>query len=177
MPSVIGRPTASEFAPYYGRYIGRIGEGTDPVQVLAAQLDTVPQTLAAVPADRERFRYAPDKWSITQVVGHLTDSERIFAYRLLWIARGDTTPLPGFEQTDFVARGGFDARALADVTSDWAAARRSTIALVRGLAPDVWERRGTASGHAVSARALLFIITGHVEHHLAVLREHYGVRG
>lgn len=143
--------------------------------MLAAQFDTVPAVLISVPKDQEGFRYAPEKWSIREVVGHLCDAERIFSYRLLRIARGDATPLPGFEEKDYVKHGGFDARSLADVTSDWTAARRSTIALTRGLAPEVWERRGTASGQTVSARALLYIIVGHVVHHMGVLRERYGV--
>jgi uncharacterized damage-inducible protein DinB len=175
MTATIPRPTSAEFAPYYSRYIERIPERADPLQLLSAQFDAVPAVFLAVPRDREEFRYAPEKWSIRQVVGHLCDAERIFAYRILRIARADATPLPGFEENDYVRNGGFDARSLADLTSDWTTARRSTIALARGLAPEVWERRGTASGHPVSARAILYIIVGHVQHHLGILKERYGV--
>jgi hypothetical protein len=173
--TVVRRPGSAEFAPFYAGYVARIPDGADPIQLLTAQVESVPAMLRAVPRDREAFRYAPDKWTIKDVVGHLSDAERVFSYRLLRIARNDPTPLPGFEEKDYVRFGGFDARSLAELTADWAVVRRSTISLVRGLGADVWERRGTASNHAVSARALLYIIVGHVEHHLAVLRERYGV--
>ncbi len=175
MTIAIARPAPDEFAPYYSGYVSRVPEGTDPLALLSAQYESVPAVLLAVPRDRETFRYAPDKWTVRQVVGHTADAERIFSYRLLRIARGDQTPLPGFEEKDYVRHGGFEARALADVTADWAAARGATIALVRGLSADVWNRRGTASGQAVSARALLYIIIGHVAHHVAVLRERYAI--
>jgi hypothetical protein len=173
--TVVRRPDPSEFAPFYAGYVARLPDGADPVQLLSAQVESVPAVLRGVPRERERFRYAPDKWTIKDVVGHISDAERIFAYRLLRIARHDTTPLPGFEEKDYVRAGGFDARALADLTADWVAARRATISLVQGLGADVWDRRGTASNHPVSARALLYIIVGHVAHHLAVLRERYEV--
>ena len=175
MTATIPRPEPSEFAPYYGRYIEQIPERADPIQLLSAQFDVVPAVLLAVPRGREGFRYAPEKWSIREVVGHLCDAERIFAYRILRIARADATPLPGFEEKDYVTHGGFDARSLGDLTDDWTTARRSTIALARGLAPEAWERRGTASGHPVSARAILYIIIGHVAHHMGILKERYAV--
>lgn len=177
MTAIIPRPSPSEFAPYYAGYIAQIPDRADPLHILTAQFESVPAVLIAVPKDREGFRYAPEKWGIKEVVGHLCDAERIFAYRILRIARNDATPLPGFEEKDYVQHGGFAARSLGDVTSDWTAARRSTTALARGLAPNVWERRGTASGHAVTARAILYIIIGHVAHHMAVLKERYGVGG
>ena len=175
MPAAVARPAATEFAPYYAGYVARIPEGADPVELLSRQYESVPAVLLRVPQERETFRYAPEKWTVTQVVGHLADAERIFAYRLLRIARGDDTPLPGFDENDYVSLGGFEDRSLGDVTADWVAARRSTIALARGLAANVWERSGTASGNRVSARALLYIIVGHVAHHLVVLKERYGV--
>ena len=175
IPSHLARPSNSEFAPFYAGYVARIPEGADPRAVLATQYEAVPAVLLRVTRDRETYRYAPEKWTVTQVVGHLGDAERIFAYRMLRIARGDATPLPGFEENDYVRQGGFEARSLGDVTAEWVAARRSTIALARGLDATVWERRGTASGKSVSARALLYIIVGHVAHHMAVLHERYGV--
>lgn len=175
MTAPIPRPSPSEFAPYYAGYIGQIPDRADPLQMLSAQFDSVPAVLIGVPKERERFRYALEKWSIKEVVGHLCDTERIFAYRMLRIARGDATPLASFDENAYVPTGGFDARTLADLTADWVSARRSTIALARGLAPEVWALRGTASGQTVSARALLYIIVGHVEHHLGVLRERYGL--
>jgi DinB superfamily len=173
--NLIARPTPAEFAPYYAGYIARIPEGFDPLTVLATQYESVPAVLLAVPRDREAFRYAPEKWTVTQVVGHVGDAERIFSYRLLRIARGDPTPLPGFEEKDYVRQGGFEARALGDVTADWVATRRATIAQARGLDREAWTRSGTASGHGVSARALLYIIIGHVAHHMTILKERYGI--
>ena len=175
MTITIARPAPGEFAPYYAGYVSRVPEGTDPLSLLSRQYESVPAVLLAVPRDREVFRYAPDKWTVTQVVGHVADAERIFAYRVLRIARGDQTPLPGFEEKDYVRHGGFESRALGDVTADWAAARGATIALARGVSADAWERRGTASGQPVSARALLYIIIGHVAHHMAVLKERYQI--
>ena len=175
MTIAIARPGPDEFAPYYAGYVARVPEGADPLHLLVAQYETIPAVLLAVPREREAYRYAPEKWTVKEVIGHVGDAERIFAYRLLRIARGDTTPLPGFEEKGYVQHGGFAARSLADIIDDWVAARRATLALVRGLAADAWERRGTASGMGVSARALLYIIVGHAAHHMAILKERYGV--
>lgn len=175
MTIAIARPGPDEFAPYYAGYVARVPDGADPLHILVAQYETVPAVLLAVPREREQHRYAPEKWTIKEVIGHIADAERIFAYRLLRIARGDATPLPGFEEKGYVLHGGFAGRSLADITDEWVAARRATLALVRGLADDAWERRGTASGMGVSARALLYIIVGHVAHHMNVLKERYGV--
>ena len=120
-------------------------------------------------------RYAHDKWSVREVLGHLCDAERIFAYRLLRIARADATPLEGFDENTYVPAGAFDNRALGDLIADWTATRSATIALVRGLPADAWARRGTANGKPVTATALAYIILGHVEHHLGVLHDRYGV--
>jgi hypothetical protein len=171
------RPGVDEFAPFYAGYIARIPVGTDPIRELEAQLQTLPQNLSAVGEAGAGFRYAPGKWSIKEVIGHLTDAERIFGYRLLRIARADQTPLSGFDENEYVRAAGFDGRTLADLIGEWETVRRATIALVKNSEPGVWERRGTANGQTVSARALLFIIPGHVYHHLEVLRTRYGVGG
>jgi uncharacterized damage-inducible protein DinB len=168
-------PGTGEFDPFYAGYLARVQHVFDPIGELTAQRGRVHRILAAVPEPRGSFRYAPGKWSIRELVGHLADAERIFGYRLLRIARGDRTALAGWDEAVYAQTAGFDARELRELADDWTAARDSTIALVQGLPDDCWERRGTANNAGVSARALLYIILGHAEHHLAVLAERYGV--
>jgi uncharacterized damage-inducible protein DinB len=122
-------------------------------------------------------RYAPGKWSIKEIVGHLNDVERIFTYRLLRIARADATPLPGFEEDQYVPEGRFDQRPLANLLAEFRAVRLSTVALVDGMPEEGWPRWGEASGKRITARALIYAIVGHVTHHLNVLKERYGVGG
>jgi hypothetical protein len=121
------------------------------------------------------LRYAPDKWSAKEVLGHVCDSERIFAYRALRIARGDRTPLAGFEQDDYVRNGPFAVRALADMIEDYIAVRRATLTLFRNLDEPAWTRRGIANNNEVSVRALAFITAGHELHHRRILEEKYFV--
>lgn len=175
MAETVTRPGTDEFAPFYAGYIARIPVGADPIRELDAQLQTLPKNLSAVGEAGAGFRYASGKWSIKEVIGHLADAERIFGYRLLRIARADQTPLSGFDENDYVRAAGFDRRSLADLIGEWEAVRCSTAALANGLEPALWDRRGTASGNSVSARALIYIIPGHVLHHLEVLRSRYGV--
>jgi hypothetical protein len=171
----IARPTPDEYAPSYAGYIDRIGEGADPLDVLHQQLDTIPALLGGLAESQADARYAPSKWSVKEVVGHVGDAERVFAYRLLRIARGDATPLSGFDQDGYVKLGAYGRTPLRDVVADWAAVRHATLTLVARLEPAAWDRRGVANGKPVSARALLYIIPGHVEHHANVLRTRYGV--
>jgi uncharacterized damage-inducible protein DinB len=131
--------------------------------------------LRSLDDSRALRRYAPDKWSVKQTLGHVTDAERVFAYRMLRIARGDETPLAGFEQNDYVTAANFDALPLAGLVDAFRATRAATIALTGEISGDAWLRTGTASGFRVSARALLYIITGHLAHHLGILRERYDV--
>ena len=172
----VTRPGADESAPFYAGYIARIPVEANPVVELSAQLQTLPKLLSIVGETGAGFRYAPGKWSIKEVLGHLADAERIFGYRLLRIARADQTPLAGFEENDYVRAADFDRRSLAELIGEWELVRQATVALVKSLEPALWDRRGTASGHSVSARALLYIIPGHVLHHMEVLRTRYGVR-
>ncbi len=166
------RPGPDEYAPYYAPYVARVPDG-DVLALLDAQPGEVRALLGGLSDERAGFRYAPDKWSVREVVGHVADAERIFAYRALRIARGDGTPLPGFEQNPYVAASGADARPLAELVAEFAAVRAASAALFHSLTPDAFTRMGTASGYAVSVRALLHIVIGHAEHHLAVLRERY----
>jgi hypothetical protein len=166
------RPGADEYAPFYAGYVAEVPEG-DVLDLLLHQTDQALATLRPLPAARWRHRYAPGKWSVAQVLGHITDAERIFAYRALRIARGDQTPLAAFDENAFMAGAGFDERAPAGLLTEYVAVREATLALFRGLPPGAGERRGVASGAGISVRALLYIIAGHERHHLRVLHERY----
>ena len=168
------RPGPDEFAPYYARYIDRVPPGS-LLDLLDEQLPTVLDAMDSVDEDRASHRYAEGKWSIRQVIGHIADTERVMAYRALRIARADATPLPGFDENPYVENANFDQRSLLSLADEWAIVRRATLALFQGLDPQVQTRRGTASDNPVSVRALACIIHGHVDHHLAILRERYGV--
>jgi uncharacterized damage-inducible protein DinB len=171
-PLSLPRPGADESAPFYHGYIDKV-PGEQIGEYLASQLREVEQLLAPLDDAAASFRYAPEKWSVKEVLGHICDAERIFAYRLLRIARADTTPLPGFDEDAYVPPAEFGARPIRDLVREFQAVRASTIALVEGLPSAGWQRRGQASGKAISTRALTYIMVGHVTHHLAVLRERY----
>ena len=166
------RPGADEHAPYYSTYVAG-APGGDVVTALERQAGDVATLLTGIPESRGAHRYAEGKWSIKELVGHVTDSERVFAYRLLRFARGDTTALPSFDE-NLIAKGSeADARTLVDLAEEFAAVRRATVTLVRPMQDAQMMRRGTASGKEVSARALAWIIAGHAQHHIGVLRERY----
>jgi uncharacterized damage-inducible protein DinB len=169
-------PASDEFAPFYAGYVARTATMGSPVDELMAQRARLLNFLSPLSEEQAGFRYAADKWSIKELVGHLADVERIFSYRMLRIGRGDTTPLPGFEENDYIRTAMFDRRPFGELLDEWAAVRDATIALAAGLPEEAWTRRGTASNAAVSARALLYIILGHLEHHRNVLEERYGLR-
>jgi uncharacterized damage-inducible protein DinB len=145
------------------------------VRALQDQRDRITRLLGGVSEARSAFRYADGKWSIKQVVGHMADSERVFAYRLLRIARGDQTPLPGFDQNLFMTHAHFDSRTLASLVEDWSLVRASTISLVQSLDAGDWLRRGTTSQASVTVRGVLYVALGHVEHHHGVLVDAYGL--
>lgn len=168
-------PAADEYAPYYGKYIERVGP--DPLAALVAQAASTAALLAATPEAKASHRYAEGKWSVREVVVHLSDAERVFAYRALRVGRGDETPLPGFDEDVFAANCGAERRTLADVAAEFAAVRAATISLFRGFPEEAVGRRGTASGHPVTVRSLLAMIAGHELHHVALLRDRYGLIG
>jgi hypothetical protein len=168
----IAPPDASEYAPYYGRYITLVG-GHDVVAALEDQPRETLALLSTLSEEQGDFRYAPDKWSIKEMLGHLIDAERVFSYRALRFARNDGTPLASFEQDDYVRAGGFDDRPLGDLIEEFVCVRRATVWLFRPLSAEAWMRRGVASGNPVSVRALAYVIAGHELHHRRVLREKY----
>jgi DinB superfamily len=168
----LARPQAGEYAPHYEKYISLV-PGNDVVGALEAQRLLMLQLFAAHSERDGNFRYAADKWSVKEVLGHVNDSERVFAYRALCIARGEQKQLPGFEQDDYVRAGGFAERTLASLGEEFAHIRGSSIALFRSLGKEAWQRRGLANKNEISVRALAFIIAGHELHHRLVLDERY----
>ena len=166
------KPEKGEFLPYYGRYIDLVGSG-DVLATLSTQMAGTQALLRSLPSSVATYRYAPGKWSVNEVVGHLIDSERIFAARALRFARSDPTPLPGFEQDDYVSNSSFDRYPLGELASELGSVRESTIFLFKHLQEDAWMRRGIANGAEVSVRALAYIIAGHELHHREILRARY----
>jgi hypothetical protein len=170
--AVTRRPEVGEYAPYYEKYVALV-TGNDIVAILEAQRLQMIQLFAARSERDGNFRYAADKWTVKEVLGHVSDTERIFAYRALRIARGDQTPLSGFEQDDYVREGSFGDRSLSDLAEEFAHVRNATVALFRSMGKEVWLRRGVANKNEVSARALGFIVAGHELHHRRILEERY----
>ena len=166
------RPETNEYAAYYEKYVSLVPDA-DITGTLARQNEETLALLRTVTEERAGFRYEPGKWSIKQVVGHLMDAERIFAYRALAIARGERQALPGMEQDEYMAHADFDARTLADLTEEFAHVRRSNVLMLRGLDAEAWQRRGVASDNEVTVRAIAYIIAGHEAHHVQILRARY----
>jgi hypothetical protein len=166
------KPAPIEHAPEFSKYVTLVAEG-DIIQTLEQQIENSLSLLRTIPSDKANFRYAPDKWSVKELLGHLIDSERVFSYRALCFARNDQTPLPGYEQNDYVREADFDSRNLADMAEEFATVRRATIQLFRPLNETEWLRRGKANENEVSVRALAYIIAGHELHHMEVLRSRY----
>ena len=172
---MIARPEPGEYNPYYDRYISLI-RGTDILGTLDAQRREMMLLLSGRDEAEGNFRYAPDKWSAKEVLGHVCDTERVFAYRALRIARGDQTPLAGFEQDDYVRNGPFASAPMAEMVEDYIAVRRATLTLLRNLDEAAWTRRGVANKSEVTVRALAYITAGHELHHRRILEEKYFAR-
>jgi len=170
----IARPSTDEYFEYYGKYIARVTD-EDALSSLRDQFEDTLVLLRPLDETRARHRYAPDKWSVKEVVGHLTDCERIFAYRALRIARTDTTPIEGFDENVYVPAGKFDERPMDDLIEDYERVRDATLSLFNGLDDEALVRRGTANGKTVSVRAIAWIIAGHELHHRSLLIERYGL--
>jgi len=168
----LGRPAPDEYEQFYANYISLVPDG-DILESLAGQRLDTDKLLSGIPESNAGYRYAPDKWSIKGVVGHVVDSERVFSYRALSIGRGDPAPLPGFDEKAWALTSHFDDRTLRDLVRDYGVVREATLALLRSLPAEAWPRRGTANNFSVTVRALAWIIAGHERHHLEVLRERY----
>jgi|SRR5262245_3209730 len=166
------RPAPEEHAAYYGKYIALVPED-EAVPALERQGEVMRGFLGGLNEAQGALRYAPEKWSVKQVLGHVADAERVFAYRALRFARADQTSLPGFDENDYVAHARFDDQRLAELVEQLDAVRRGTLALFRGLEDGAWARRGDANGSPFSVRALAFIIAGHGYHHMSVIQQRY----
>jgi len=166
------RPQSNDYAPFYGKYVMLVPDGNF-LEILETQPREMKQMLEPLTDAQADFRYAPGKWSIKEILGHVIDAERIFAVRILRIARSDQTPLPGFEQDDYVRVSNAASRTLSDLLEEFAAVRRASIALIRSLDDASWLRRGTASGNEVSVLAIAFIIAGHALHHRNIFQDKY----
>lgn len=168
------RPDRSEYADYYHTYVGLVPDG-DVLATLERQIVRSREALAAVAPERERYAYAPDKWTVRQSLGHVIDAERVFAGRALWIARDPDTALPGMDQDRWVERSPDADRPLADLLGEWTATRAATLALFRGLDAAALARVGTASGVTFTVRSFAWIIAGHELHHRRLFAERYGI--
>jgi hypothetical protein len=169
---LIEKPVANEHAPHFTKYIDLVPAG-DVLGVLRSQIDGTLAELRGISDADSLRRYAEGKWSVREVVGHLADAERIFGYRALRFARNDRTPLAGFEENDYVPAARFDARDWRGLIEEYGAVRRSNLYFFEGLEREAWDRRGVASGHEISVRAIAYCIAGHELHHMRIVREKY----
>lgn len=168
------RPGPDEYAPFFADYIARVPDG-DIVHILEAQLAATQTLLAPLRREQALARPTPEDWNTLEVLGHITDGEQIFVYRALRIARGDPTPLAGFEQDDYVRAAGCSTRTLDELLQAYAAQRQATLALLRGFDADAWLRRGTVADYPCSARACAYIAAGHELYHIADFHARYGI--
>lgn len=165
-------PARDEAAEYYFRYIDRVPAG-DILRTLEEQRNETVAFLESIPGHRSAYRYAPDKWSVRSVVGHINDCERLFVFRAFWFARGFDSPLPSFDQNVAVDAAGADSREWEDLIDEFRSVRAATLTFFRSLPASAWDRRGIASGNPFTVRALAYLCAGHVTHHANILRERY----
>ncbi|UOQ71168.1 DinB family protein [Hymenobacter cellulosilyticus] len=171
--STTERPIEGQYLAYCDLYINNIPEGADPLYILEKLPDALHEAVGQLSDEQARFAYAPGKWSIKEMLVHVIDTERIFAYRALRMSRNDKTDLPGYEQDDYVPASEANERPLSDILAEYATVRAATLSLFRSFSETQLARTGTANGGPASVRALLFIIPGHELHHLRILRERY----
>ena len=166
------RPETTEFAPYYNTYISLV-EDDNVIPALKAQSAELRAVFSAIPEEKGTFAYADGKWTIKEVLSHLIDGERMFAYRILRISRGDETPIEGFEQDGYIENSNANNRPFAELLEEFDLQRRSNLMLLNNLSDEASRRMGTASGLPVSARALTYIMAGHIRHHIDILNQRY----
>ncbi|OBY77621.1 hypothetical protein BBG47_20875 [Paenibacillus sp. KS1] len=169
---MLTQPLPSEYGEAFANYISQVPAG-DLQEMLAEQLEQMTKLISNLSKEQGEYRYAPGKWSIKEVLGHIADTERVMAYRLLRIARGDQTPLPGFDEGLFMSGSTFDSMPMSELLEDYQAVRHATLTLLRGLTDEAALRTGTTNNMTISARALAYTIAGHELHHLHVLKERY----
>jgi hypothetical protein len=168
----MNKPDSTEYAPYFEKYIALVPEG-EIVATLDSQIESTLSQIRGLSEARGEHRYAPGKWSVKEVIGHLIDAERIFAYRAMRFARNDATPLPGFDENSFVANAAFGSRSLADLADEFEHTRKSNVYLFKHLDGEASLRRGVSNNNEISVRALAYIIAGHELHHVGILRARY----
>ncbi|ASZ11009.1 DinB family protein [Chitinophaga pendula] len=173
MIQTISRPQAGEYAPYASTYVDQIPVDPLPLEQFQVNYDALEVFFRSLPEEQLAYRYAPGKWNMKELLVHMMDTERIFAYRALRFARKDEQPLAGFDQDDYMPASNASERTLDEIFEEYSAIRRSSIALFRHLQPEQLLYKGEASGHAVSVRALAYMILGHEQHHLSVIKERY----
>ncbi len=172
---MVPRPQDGEYFPYYGNYIGRVPESANVLALLTSQPDELKTLLSGVADAQANVRPAPGEWSIKEVLGHIVDTERVFAYRLLRFARNDTVALPGFEQDEFVKATDFNRRTVADLLAEFSFQRSANVILIQSLTDEETARIGSGSGNPMSARAAIYVLAGHVMHHVESLKTSYKV--
>ena len=169
---MIGRPQETEAAPYYFTYINQV-TGEDALGTIEQQLEESAAFFGGISEETSQHRYAADKWSIRQVLNHVTDTERAFAFRALWFARGFAVPLPGYDQNVAASGAAADQIAWAGHVEEFRRVRLATISLFRNMPAEAWSKSGIASDNPFTVRALAYIIAGHMAHHVRILRERY----
>ncbi len=168
----MNRPKSGDYTPYYDNYISKV-EGNDALKVLEEQLSNTFKFFSSIPETKGNFSYAEGKWTIKEVIGHIIDTERVFAYRAMCIARGEKKYLPSFEQDDYIKEGGFNDRKISDLAEEFRKVREANLALFKSFNETAINRRGVASEKEITVNALLFIIAGHEKHHLEILKSRY----
>jgi hypothetical protein len=169
---MVNRPSKEEYGPYFHQYISLVPE-EKVSDILTQSLEHTVEIFSAVSEQKGLHRYASGKWSLKEVLAHIIDTERIMSYRLLRIARGDKTPLAGFDQDEYIKGASFDSIPIVQLIEEYTNVRRATLSLLKGLSEEAWSRRGTANNNELSARALAYIIAGHELHHLNVIQDRY----
>lgn len=172
MSLVITRPHPSEYPPYFDSYISLI-KGDDIIKTLNEGIPSFQMLISLVTEHKENFRYAPGKWTLKEVIGHMTDVERIMSYRALSFARGERMALPGFDENDYVKNANFSKRALADLAYEFTQLRTANVNLFRSFDQTVLDRKGIANGKEINVRAILFVIAGHQIHHTNIIQTRY----
>lgn len=172
MSVVAGKPQQDEHAPYYSLYIDQIASD-DIVSVLSSQLTDTLAIIRTIPEEKGVYRYAEGKWSIKELIGHIIDTERVFAYRALRFARNDAKPLEGFDQDPYILNANFDSCSLADLAAEFEHLRKANVYMFANLAAEAWSRTGLANDNKISVRALAYILAGHEKHHIDILQKRY----
>lgn len=170
---MITKPCTSEYAPFAGTYVAYSAESENILELLSSSLEHTTALFKSIDAEKEEYSYAPGKWTIREVLSHMADTERVFAYRALAISRGEQQPLPGFDQDTYVLNSDANKRPLAELIEEFRAVRLSTLLFFRAVSDEQSLRLGMASSHPVSVRALAYMIAGHELHHMKIMEERY----